>query len=388
MVHESARFQPDGNYLAASAVDGPVCLYQLTGSREQRRLIGHKFGAQCVAAHPRLPRFASAADDGAIIVWDAGEARPLCRWQPSKLWITGLAYSPDGTLLASTLGNSSLYRSASDNSIHLWDTRDGTLRKRLPRPTRLGVRAMSFDATGRRLASGDGDGTVLLWDVERGKILRRENVVRSEVTEAVFVNDGRDLIVGHVDGTIALFDLDGIRVPRSIKLPGGWLSLAVDGRSKRIIVGDGQGRLSALALQDFTIIHQLADAHGGRIYAVGLSPDGRLVATTGEDIRVVLRDARTFEPSFTFPTWTGMVRDLAFDGSGRWLAFAGVDADVALWDLPLLYEGLRAVGLAWDQPPQAVVPTSGFAPEDERLRSAVSVVRPNENLPGDPFANP
>ena len=152
-------FSPDGNYLAASAWPGPVCLYQLTGWREQRRLIGHKFGVQCLAAHPRLPRFASGADDGAIMVWDAGEARPLRRWQPSKIWVTGLAYSPDGSLLASTLGNSETYAFANDNSIHLWDAGDGTLRKRLPRPTHRGVRALAFDPTGRRLASGDQDGS-------------------------------------------------------------------------------------------------------------------------------------------------------------------------------------------------------------------------------------
>jgi hypothetical protein len=217
-----------------------------------------------------------------------------------------------------------------------------------------------------------------MWDVNSGKILRRENLMRSEVTGAAFVNDGHDLIVGHVNGTVALFDLDDTRAPRSVKLPGGWLSLAVDGRNKRVIVGDGQGGLSALALPDLTVVHQLANAHTGAIYAVGVSPDGRLVATTGEDIRVVVRDARTFEPSFTFPTSTGMVRDLAFDASGRWLAFAGADADVALWDLPLLCEGLRAVGLAWDQPPQAIVPRSEFALEQERIRSDVPVVRPNK----------
>ena len=65
---------------------------------------------------------------------------------------------------------------------------------------------------------------------------------------------------------------------------------------------------------------------------------------------------RTFEPWFTFPTWTGLVKDLAFDASGRWLAFAGADSEIALWDLTLLHEGLEAVGLAWDQPRPAVVP--------------------------------
>jgi WD40 repeat protein len=378
---KALAFSADAGYLAASAWPGPVCLYQLTGWREQRRLIGHKFGAQCLAAHPRLPQFASGADDGAIIVWDAGEARLLRRSQPSRIWVTGLAYSPDGSLLASTLGNSEGYPFANDHSIHLWDARDGTIRKRLPRPTHRGVRALAFDPTGRRLVSGDEDGTVLLWDVESGKILRRANLARSKVIGALFVNGGRHLIVGHAGGTVALFDLDGTRVLRRIELPGVRGSLAVDAREKCVLVGDREGGLYALALQDLTVVHQLANAHVGEIYAVGLSPDGRLLATSGKDIRVVLRDARTFEPWFTFPTWTGMVRDIAFDASGRWLAFAGADADVALWDVPLLHEGLKAAGLAWDEPAPAVVPASGFAPEDERLRPAAPLIRLGKSDP-------
>ncbi len=374
-------FSPDGDYLAASAWPGPVCLYQLTGWREQRRLIGHKFGAECLAFDPRLPRFASAADDGAIIIWDADEARPLRRWQPSRIWVTGLAFSPDGSLLASTLGSSEGYPFANDHSIHLWDTRDGTLRKRLPRSPHQGVRALAFDPTGRRLATGDESGAVDLWDVESGNILRREHLARSEVRSAVFVNGGRDLIVGHVGGTVALLNLEGTRVPRSTELPRGCQSFAVDGREKRVLIGDSQGGLSALALQDLTVVHQLANAHVGEIYAVGLSPDGRILATSGRDIRVVLRDARTFEPWFTFPTWTGLVKDLAFDASGRWLAFAGADADVALWDVPLLYEGLKAAGLAWDQPAPPVTPAAGFAPEDNRLQPAVPAIGPGKSDP-------
>jgi eukaryotic-like serine/threonine-protein kinase len=375
-------FSPDGDYLAASADPGPVCLYQLKGRREQRRLVGHKFGAQCLAFHPRLPRFASGADDAAIIVWDADEARPLRRWNAhDRIWVTGLAYSPDGSLLASTCGNSIAYAFANDHSIHLWDAEAGALRKRLPRPPHLGVRALAFDPTGRRLASADEGGTVLVWDVESGNILRRENLQASPIRSAVFVNGGRHLIVGHVGGTVALIDLEGSGLPRRTELPQGCARLAVDGRGKRVLVGDSQGGMCALDLPDLTVVHRLANAHEGEIFSLGLSPDGQLLATCGRDRRVVLRDARTFEPWLTFPSRTGLVKDLAFDASGRWLALAGADSDVALWDLTLLHEGLQAAGLAWDQPAPAVVPASGFAPEDEHLRPAVPVIRPGNTDP-------
>ena len=63
-------------------------------------------------------------------------------------------------------------------------------------------------------------------------------------------------------------------------------------------------------------------------------PSGRLLATGGHtDRRILLRDAATFEPLVGLPTWTGMVKHFAFDATGRWLAVAGANSDVGLWDL-------------------------------------------------------
>ncbi|MFI5461092.1 MAG: protein kinase [Isosphaerales bacterium] len=369
-------FSPDGGYLVASAFPGPVCLYKLEGRQGQRRLVGHKFGVQCLAFHPHLPRFASGADDHAVIVWDADAARPLGRWNAHDIWVTGLAYSPDGSLLATTCGDSNAYNFPVDNSIRLWDAENGTLRKRLPRPPASGVRTLAFDPTGRRLASGDEGGTVLIWDVDSGKILRRENLGGSAVRSAVFVNGGRHLIVGQLGGKLALFDLEGSGPPRRTELPQGCVRLVVDSRGNRVIVGDSQGGLSTLSLPELTVVQRLANGHDGALLSLALRADGRLLATSGIDRRVVLRDALTSEALLTFPAETGLVKDVAFDASGRWLALAGADSDVTLWDLTRLHEDLQAAGLAWDQPAPAVVPAAGLAPDDERLRPSVPVIRP------------
>ncbi len=372
----SLAFSPDGRYLAASADPGPVCLYQLNGWREQRRLVGHSYGAQCVTFHPHLPRLASGSDDCSIIVWDAEKASRVRHWQAYKIWVTGLTYSPDGSLLASVCGNSSGYSFASDHSIHLWNADNGTLKKRLPRPPPMGVHALAFDPTGRQVVAGDDSGTVYLWDVGSGKTVRSENLDASPIRSVAFADGGRHVVVGHVRGTVALIDLEKKGSIRRILMPKGCARLAVDDRSQRVVVGDPNGGLSALTLPDLTVVQQLAQAHADDIFSLVLSSDGRLLATSGRDRRVVVRDARTFEPWFTFPTWTGLVKDLAFDASDRWLALAGADSEVAIWDLTLLNEGLKAVGLSWDQSRPAGVRASGVAPENEQVPAAVPIVRP------------
>ncbi len=283
-------FSPDGRFLAASADPGPVCLYELNGWREQRRLVGHTYSAQCVTFHPGLARLASGSDDCSIFVWDAEKASPVRRWQAYKIWVTGLTYSPDGSLLASACGNSRGYSFANDHSIHLWNAEDGTLKKRLSRPPPMGVHALAFDPTGRRVVAGDDGGAVYVWDVDSGKIVRRENLNDSPIRSAVFANGGRHVVVGHVGGTVALIDLERTGVLKRILMPNGCARLAVDDRSQRVVVGDTHGGLSALTLPDLIVVHQLAHAHADDIFAP--HPEPRRATPGHERARPAGRPAR------------------------------------------------------------------------------------------------
>ncbi len=117
-----------------------------------------------------------------------------------------------------------------------------------------------------------------------------------------------------------------------------------------------------------------------------MTPDGRLLATAGADRRVMLRDTSSFERLLDFPMWAGNVRDLTFDFRGRRLIIVGTDCDVDLWDLAALHDGLRDLGLAWDQRPDSAVNLrSGLPRADEHRRPAVPVIRrPGATDPATP----
>ena len=362
-------WSPDGAFLAASdGNENPrIFLYQVTGRQVHQRITGHGNGVQCVTADPRLDRLATGADDHLVFEWDLTTGRPSRRWSGDHpTYVMAVAYSPDGSLLATGAG---------DGTLLLRDAETGVMKARLTGHNQ-GIPALAFDPSGRWLGSGDVSGRVVVWDLDTKQPLQQLQVGPSWVWSIGFHDGGRKLVSEVSNGPVVLFDLPSGKPEAQITLPGGIRRFLADPARDRLIVAFNNGDLSSLSMPDLTQGRRLAHAHPSAIESLALSPDGRLLATGGADRRVVLRDPVTFEPLLAFPEWTGMVKDLAFSRSGRWLAYVGADSDIALWDLTVLHEGLQAAGLAWDGPAPAVLPASSLAIDGEHPGPAIPVIRP------------
>ena len=72
--------------------------------------------------------------------------------------------------------------------------------------------------------------------------------------------------------------------------------------------------------------------HTGWVRAVAVAPDGSWLATAGEDGSVRIWDPATGELRAVLTGHTGWVRALAVAPDGSWLATAGEDGSVRIWD--------------------------------------------------------
>jgi WD40 repeat protein len=108
--------------------------------------------AACVLKGPAAG-FGSTPVINRLALLDGRTGKVIRRWPDGgKATQARLAFSPDGKLLATSDGH----------DIHVWETATGK-ELRTFRGHRNEIETLAFSADGRRLASGGGDSTVLVW---------------------------------------------------------------------------------------------------------------------------------------------------------------------------------------------------------------------------------
>jgi WD40 repeat protein len=226
----------------------------------------------------------------------AATGRFLAMLEEETTPIAAVAFSPDGQSLAAR---------AAAGRIRVWridriqsGDRIGILASPLWDTTSLGSSAgtpatagPTFVAGGRLIAFGTGDGTILVRDTADGRLERTlgPESVNVAVTVLAVDRDGQRLASGDADGAIRLWDLSTQSPPtptptrlataqeviRALALAGN--RLAVPGRSLDLWDIDRSERLLTI------------DTDARAINCLDLSADGRILAT-GDDRKVTRRD--------------------------------------------------------------------------------------------------
>ena len=200
-----------------------------------------------------------------------------------------------------------------------------------------GVRSLAL-LPGGQLASGDGGGTVRLWDAARGgeatAVLEGHGVV---VYALAGLPGGRRLAASvcadllGVKGTIVVWDTGVVPPTRcgTIDCGSGVLAVLRDGR---LAAGchDGGVRLVEVGARGGAVTATLK-GHTGAAMALAVLPDGTL-ASGSQDTTVRLWDVGTRECVATLAGHTGSVWALAVLTDGR-LASGSGDFSVRLWDV-------------------------------------------------------
>jgi WD40 repeat protein len=322
---EQVRWNRRGDRFATAADDGRVLIFDDNGD-EVCTLTPHGGPVKSVAWSPSGDLVASGSYDGAIRLWDVESEALVCEYYDSRIWPRALHWSPTANMVAVGAhgGRPAVLRVNLGGDLRL---------VRQPEPSDLPTVGINAVVTDEDLVfAGADDGTVRCWSRSSDNV---ERLVERSPTAALvnaLAGDQTRLWFGSFDGRVAYLE-NGTR-SRAVALGSPVNSIAVAPTGDRVAVATYEGVVHIVEpTVNGAVLRASQPINVGAIKSlVWLDGSTIAIGSTDSNLYVISVDGRVVSALRGHGNLVNAVAHASGD-RGRFLASASRDRTVRVWDL-------------------------------------------------------
>lgn len=282
-------------------------------------------------------RFASAAWDGTIRLWDAKSFKTTQVFRPptsNSIGFRSVDISPNGKLLvgAGILGVG--------GEVFVWDIDSQKLLQQWTCDSDTEDFRASFDCTGRTVLAGTPDGSVRCLDIASGTILNTLNGhgyakfssrYPKTCSDVIAHTDQRRWLSAGFDGNILVWNSNsGKQLSKMEGHDGPIYRIRISHNGKFAASAGFDGIVKIWNIDTYQLIATLD--HGSPVYAISFSVDDSRLATGAADGLIRLWDLATNSQVAELHGHTDYVHAVDFSPDGTQLLSGSGDQTVRIWD--------------------------------------------------------
>lgn len=294
-------------------------------------LLGHTESISSLAFSPDGSLIASGSRDSTIKIWDSQTGQLIKTLAGQRNFITSVAFAPDGSSIVcgvEWLEGESTVR----GEVRIWDVKLGKIRHTLVGHNGA-VSAVAYSPDGKLVATGGSDNKVILWDAQSGKLLNILESHQGVVRSVAFSNNGRFLASGSSDQSVHIWN------PKTAKLvmsyirpypsPINFVAFSPDDLSLIFVCADRTIRIRDLKTGG---LKKMITGTKSDTKAIALSPDGKFVATGHADKTLKISDIWQGTKE-TVSSFNEEITAVAFSPDSKLLAVGTKNANIRIWNV-------------------------------------------------------
>jgi WD40 repeat protein len=197
-------FSPDGKILVSTAsmynfrtTIVELWLWDVESGKVLAKIDPKQFVTTCLVMAPDRNTFALGSLRGIVKIWSLATLKEIATL-PQSGDVLGVAYSPDGKMLAVACG---------DPSVTIWDTTTGKEKATIPDLEEPIPSSVAYSPDGKFLAAALNDQTVKIWEGQPPKLSSTLRGHTNAVRVVAYSPVGMNLASGGKDGEVRLWDL-------------------------------------------------------------------------------------------------------------------------------------------------------------------------------------